>query len=248
MNFKDQHIVITGASSGIGRATATRIAAHQGTVTLIARGRDSLAEAVDEMGTGASFIAADIGQKSEILAALDLAIARNGPIDGLFLNAGAAGMFGATADYTDEAFEEVMRVNVTSPFWSVRHLLPAMMARGKGSILASGSLASERGTAGNPGYLISKHAILGLVRAIAMEAAPSNVRCNCIEFGFIDTPMLRSVPEAAQAMMAAKTPQRRVGTPEEAAAVAAFLLSDDSSHVTAQAWAVDGGLLGTLEF
>jgi NAD(P)-dependent dehydrogenase (short-subunit alcohol dehydrogenase family) len=248
MDFAGQHVVITGASSGIGRATAKRIAAHRGKVTLIARSARALAEAVDEIGVGASFIPADVGHKPEILAALDLAVERNGPLDGLFLNAGAAGMFGATADYTDAAFEEVMRVNVTSPFWSVRHVLPAMMGRGKGSILVSGSLASERGTAGNPGYLVSKHAVLGLMRAVAMEAAPSGVRSNCIEFGFIDTPMLQSVPEAAKAKMAGKTPQRRVGRPEEAAAVAAFLLSDDSSHVTAQAWAVDGGLLGTLEF
>jgi len=246
MDFREQHIVITGASSGIGRATAKRIAAHLGKVTLIARSKKLLAEAVDEIGEGASFIAADVGQKAEILDALDLAVARQGPLDGLFLNAGTAGMFGATADYTDEAFEEVMRVNVSSPFWSVRHVLAPMMARGKGAILVSGSLASERGMEGNPGYLISKHAVLGLSRAIAMEAAPSGVRCNCIEFGFIDTPLLGSVPDEAKAKMAQMTPQRRIGRPEEAASVAAFLLSDDASHVTAQAWSVDGGLLGTL--
>jgi NAD(P)-dependent dehydrogenase (short-subunit alcohol dehydrogenase family) len=79
-----------------------------------------------------------------------------------------------------------------------------------------------------------------------MEAAASGVRCNCLNPGFIDTPMLRSVPAAAQANMAARTPQGRVGRVEEAAAVAAFLLSDDASHVTAQSLAVDGGLLGTL--
>ena len=246
MDFKGQHVVITGASSGIGRATAKRIAACQGTVTLIARNESLLAEAVDEIGADANYIVADVGRQAEILRALDLALSRHGPLDGLFLNAASTGIFGPTADYTDAAFEEVMRVNVHSPFWSVRHVLPAMMARGRGAILVAGSLASERGMVGNTGYLVSKHAVLGLARAIAMEAAPSGVRCNCIEFGFIDTQMLRGVPADSKANMAAITPQRRIGTPDEAASVAAFLLSNDASHVTAQAWAVDGGLLGTL--
>jgi NAD(P)-dependent dehydrogenase (short-subunit alcohol dehydrogenase family) len=246
MDFAGQHIVITGASSGIGRATAQRIVAHQGTVSLIARSEALLAQAVRELGDRASYIVADVGRQDDIIHALDRAVARNGPLDGLFLNAATTGMFGATADYTDAAFEEVMRVNVHSPFWSVRHVLPAMMARGSGAILVSGSLASERGMVGNTGYLISKHAVLGLARAIAMEAASSGVRCNCVEFGFIDTKLLSGVPADAKANMAALTPQRRIGTPDEAASVAAFLLSDDASHVTAQAWAVDGGLLGTL--
>jgi NAD(P)-dependent dehydrogenase (short-subunit alcohol dehydrogenase family) len=246
MDFSGRHVLVTGGSTGIGRATAGRIAAHGGTVTLVARNPERLAEAAGEIGERAGFIAADVGDKPQLLRALDLAVERSGPLDGLFLNAATTAMFGATADYTDAAFEEAMRVNVHSPFWAVRHVLPAMMARGRGAILVSGSLSSERGMAGNIGYLTSKHAVLGLARGVAMEAARSGVRCNCIEFGFIDTPLLAGAPEAAKAQMAAITPQGRIGGPQEAAAVAAFLLSDDASHVTAQAWAVDGGLLGTL--
>lgn len=246
MNFTGQHVVVTGASSGIGLATAERIAALGGTVTLIARRGDVLAQACERIGERAGYFAADAGDKAQILGALDSAAERGGPIDGLFLNAATEGMFALTPGYTDEAFEEVMRINVFSLFWTVRHVLPAMIARRKGAILVTGSLGAETGMVGNIGYCTSKHAALGIARTIAMEGAPHGVRCNCIHPGFIDTPMLADVPESFKAQMARRVPQKRVGTPEEAAAVAAFLLSDDASHVTAVSLPVDGGLLGTL--
>ncbi|MCB2073853.1 MAG: SDR family oxidoreductase [Novosphingobium sp.] len=246
MDFTGQHVLVTGASSGIGRATAARIAKHGGTVTLIARRAEVLEKACEEIGERASFVAADAGVKDEILAALDLAAERSGPIDGLFLNAGTEGMFSLTPDYTDDAFAEALLVNVWSLFWTIRHVLPGMIERKKGAILVTGSLGAETGMVGNIGYCTSKHAALGIARTIAMEAAPHGVRCNCINPGFIDTPMLSDVPESFKAQMAKRVPQKRVGSPEEAAAVAAFLLSDDASHVTAQSLAVDGGLLGTL--
>lgn len=244
--FAGRHVIITGGSSGIGRATGERIAAEGGTVTLIARRADVLAKVCSGIGSAARFIAADVGDQAAILAAMDAAIAQGGPIDGLFLNAASEGMYATTPDYTDEAFEAAMRVNVHSPFWTLRHVLPAMMARKSGAILVTGTLGAVRGMAGNTGYCVSKHAVLGLARMVAMEAAPHGVRCNVLHPGFIDTPMLAGAPETAREHMAAITPQRRVGRAEEAAAVAAFLLSDDASHVTAQDLAVDGGLLGTL--
>jgi NAD(P)-dependent dehydrogenase (short-subunit alcohol dehydrogenase family) len=246
MDFTGKHVVITGGSSGIGKATAIKIASLGGKVTLIARRAEVLQQAVREVGGLASYIDADVGEKAQIIAAVDKAIERSGPIDGLFLNAATEGMFGLTPNYTDEAFERAMRVNVHSLFWTIRHVLPGMMARGTGAILITGSLGSERGMVGNIGYLASKHAALGIARTIAMEAAHSGVRCNCINPGFIDTPLMNTCPEEDKAMMAARTPQRRIGRPEEVGAVAAFLLSDDASHVTAQSVAVDGGLLGTL--
>ncbi len=247
MDFTGQHVVITGASTGIGRATAERIVAEGGKVTMIARRAQVLEAAARAIGPMASYIAADVGEKDQLIAALDSAVASSGPIDGLFLNAAAEGMYALTPEYTDEAFEQVIRVNVHSPFWAVRHVLPAMTARGKGAILITGSLGGETGMVGNIGYCASKHAATGIARCIAMEAAPGGVRCNSIAPGFIDTPMLSGTPEDFKAMMAARVPQGRIGRPEEAAAVAAFLLSDDASHVTAQSWAIDGGLLGTLK-
>jgi len=124
-----------------------------------------------------------------------------------------------------------------------------MYAARRGSVLITGSLASERGLPMNAAYVASKHAVLGMARAAAVEAAPHNVRVNCLLPGFIETPMLHQLgddPEAIRATMGATVPMGRIGSADEAAAVAAFLLSDAASHVTAQALAVDGGLLGTM--
>jgi NAD(P)-dependent dehydrogenase (short-subunit alcohol dehydrogenase family) len=247
MDFTDRHVIVTGASSGIGRATAMKIARAGGKVSLIARRADRLEQIKQELGDCAVWAAADVADQAQVIAALDAVVHRNGPADGLFLNAGAEGQFAPLADYTDDALAQVMAVNFYSPFWAIRHLLPGMMERGRGSIVITGSIGGETGMVGNPGYCASKHAVSGLAQCVAMEAAPAGVRCNVLVPGFIATEILDKVPADFQAVMAARVPQGRIGTAEEAANVAAFLLSNEASHVTAQRWAVDGGLLGTLK-
>lgn len=246
MDFSGRHVVITGASSGIGRATADRVAKASGKVTLIARRAELLEAACAELGANARFVAADVGNQAQLVAALDNAVEQNGPIDALFLNAGIGGTFAPLEAYTDENFAALMAINMMAPFWAVRHVLPAMKTRGKGSILITGSLASERGMAMNVAYVMSKHAVLGLSRAAALEAAPHGVRVNCLIPGFIETPLLEGVPGDQLGHLASRVPQGRLGSSAETAEVAAFLLSDAASHVTAQSWAVDGGVLGTL--
>jgi NAD(P)-dependent dehydrogenase (short-subunit alcohol dehydrogenase family) len=246
MNFSGQHVVITGASTGIGKAAAKRVHAAGGTVTLIARRSDLLEALCQELGENAHWAAADVGDQAQLTAALDAAVHQAGPIDGLFLNAGTGGTFAPLEAYSDANFEALMAVNMKAPFWAVRHVFPAMKARGKGSILITGSLSSERGMTMNAGYVMSKHAVLGLARAAALEAAPHGVRVNCLVPGFIDTPLLEGVPREQIAGLAANIPQGRLGSAAETAEVAAFLLSDAASHVTGQSWAVDGGVLGTL--
>jgi NAD(P)-dependent dehydrogenase (short-subunit alcohol dehydrogenase family) len=251
--FKGRHILVTGASTGIGRATARMLARRGARVSLIARSEATLKDAVAEIrseGGAAAYGVADVGDKSALLSVFDTAEGAFGPIEGLFANAGMGGSFAPFSDYDDEMFDTVIRTNMTSVFWAMKRVLPGMVARKRGSIVITGSLASERGMANNPGYVASKHAVLGLARSAALEVAPSNVRVNCILPGLIETPLLHNIGgddiPAAMAFMGRNVPQGRVGTADETAEVATFLLSDAASHVTGQGWAVDGGILGTL--
>ena len=244
--FTGSHIVVTGASSGIGRATAILLSERGAKVSLIARRAEALAAVREAAGEETFAAPADVADRAALLAAIDAAEAALGPIDGLFANAGTGGAFAPFTDYDDTVFEDVLRTNLLSPFWAMKRVLPAMMARRRGAILVTGSLASERGMAHNPGYVASKHAVLGLARAAALEAAPHNVRVNCVVPGFIETEMLANLGPDALARMASRVPQERTGTAAELAEVAAFLLSDAAAHVTGQSWAVDGGILNTL--
>lgn len=246
MDFTGKHVIVTGASSGIGEATARTIAARGGSVTLIARREERLAKLASEMGPGTRWFAADVGDAAAQREALEQAVEAGGSVDGLFLNAGTGGSFAPVEDYGDDAFEQVLAVNLLAPYRAIAQLLPAMKARRAGAILVTGSLASERGMANNTAYVASKHAVLGLARAVALEAAPHGVRCNCIVPGFIETEMFAALPSDALEQIAARVPQGRTGSAQELAEVAAFLLSDAASHVTGQSLAVDGGVLGTL--
>ena len=249
MTFADRHILVTGASTGIGRATARLLASRGARVSLVARRQAVLDDVVREIeaagGKGAAF-SADVADKAALIAAVDAAEATFGPVDGLYANAGTGGGFAPFHLYDDNTFEDVLRTNLIAPFWAIKRVLPSMIERRRGAILVTGSLASHRGMANNPGYVASKHGLLGLARAAALEAAPHGVRVNCIIPGFIDTPMMEGLPPGAKDAIAGHVPQRRMGTPDEMAEVAAFLLSDAASHVTAQSWSVDGGVLGTL--
>lgn len=247
MDFHGQHIVVTGGSSGIGLVTAQVLASRGARVSLIARRQELLDEAVAGIGEHAAGFAADVGEKDQLDAALDAAATHFGPIHGLFANAGLTGGFTPAVSFDPAVFEQTIRVNLISVFWAIQKVLPAMIAARNGVILVTGSMGSKRGMAMNPAYVSSKHGVLGLTRAIAVEMAPHGVRANCIIPGFIRTEALDRIPEHQKGKIEQRIPMRHMGTCEELAEVAAFMLSDAASHVTGQDWAVDGGVLETIE-
>jgi NAD(P)-dependent dehydrogenase (short-subunit alcohol dehydrogenase family) len=251
--FDGRHVLVTGASTGIGLATATLLARRGAKVFLVARSLGKLEEAtgaITRAGGTAAFGAADVADRTALLAVIDEAERNFGPLAGLFANAGTGGRFTPLAEYDDDTFDAVLRTNLTSVFWAIKRVLPGMTQRRCGSIVVTGSLASERGMPGNAAYVASKHAVLGLARAAAIEAAPHNVRVNCVLPGLIETPMLMQLdpnapPQALRDMLGKGVPMGRIGTADELAELACFLLSDRASHITAQSIAVDGGILGT---
>jgi len=252
--FANRHVLITGGSSGIGLATARLLARRGARVFLIARSAARLAaatEAIAHDGGTTGYAVADVADRRALLAAIDKAEGAFGAVAGLFANAGSGGRFAPLTEYDDELFDTVLRTNLTSVYWAMKRVLPAMLGAGSGSIVVTGSLASARGMPNNVAYVASKHAVMGLAHAVAAEAAPHNIRVNCVLPGLIETPMLMkldpSAPlEAIRARLGTNVPQGRIGTADELAELVCFLLSDRASHITAQTIAVDGGILGTL--
>jgi NAD(P)-dependent dehydrogenase (short-subunit alcohol dehydrogenase family) len=252
--FQGRHVLVTGGSTGIGLATAKLLARRGAKVFLLARSPRQLAEAagsITRAGGAAGYEVVNVSDRAALRAAIETAERAFGPVEGLFANAGTGGTFAPLGAYDDDVFDAVMRTNLSSVFWAIKRVLPGMIARRRGSILVTGSLASERGMPGNVAYVASKHGVLGLARAAAIEAAPHNVRVNCVLPGLIETPMLmqldpRAPVPALRDRLGQGVPMGRIGTAEELAEVACFLLSDHASHITAQAIAVDGGILGTL--
>ena len=160
MDFHGQHMAVTGGSSGIGLVTAQLLASRGARVSLVARRRELLDEAVAGIGENAAGFAADVGDKAQLEGALEAAAARFGPVHGLFANAGLTGGFTPAVAFDPAVFEETIRVNLTSVFWAIQKVLPAMIAARNGVILVTGSMGSKRGMAMNPAYVASKHGVL----------------------------------------------------------------------------------------
>ncbi len=247
--------MITGGGGGIGAATGVAMGRAGARVLLVDLDEERLAvaaRAVAATGAEVHTHVADVTSSAAVQGYVAAAVDAFATVDVLFNNAAIIGPIAALSEYDEEAFDRIMAVNVRGVFLGLRHVLPIMLAQRSGSIINTGSLSSERGLPGTPAYNAAKHAVLGLTRSAAAEAAPAGVRVNAVLPGMIDTPMLAEVasgfPDPAAARRAAEgvSPQGRLGRPEEVAAVVTFLASDGASLVNGAAWPVDGGILGTL--
>lgn len=257
VNLDGKRIIVTGASTGIGAAAAEIMGSLGAKVLVAARSEGKLkkvADAVTEAGGEGQYLAADMGSEKDIKALTEKASDLWGGVDGVFANAGMSGPAAPMPDYPLAAYDEVMNVNLKSMFILIQQVLPGMIEQGGGSIVCTGSLASKLGAPMTPAYVISKHAVLGLVRATASEVAKHNVRVNCLIPGLINTPLLEPLAEhvaggdmeATLKILNGMVPQGRVGTPQEAGWLAAFLLSDAGQYINAQSIAADGGMLGIM--
>ncbi len=243
--------IVTGAGRGIGRAIAERFADEGATVVAANRNEqegNAVVTHITDRGGEASFVRTDIRVPKDCERLIAETVERYGCLDILCNNAGV-GLLRTVVETSLEDYAYLMDTNVRGAFLLCKHAIPGMSDRGAGSIVNLASVASYVGFERDAAYCASKGALLMLTRQLALEYAPAGIRVNAICPGFVDTPELRHYceqqtdPEAAMAACNAAHPMGRVGRPEEIAAAAAFLASDESSFVTGASIVVDGGLL-----
>jgi meso-butanediol dehydrogenase / (S,S)-butanediol dehydrogenase / diacetyl reductase len=243
-------ILITGAGAGIGRAAALRFAVEGATVIAVdwdAAAAEETAGMVRSAGGRAEAEAADVAEPTAVRLLFGTTAARHARLDGLFNNAGI--VLGGTAEDTSlEDWERSLRVNLTSMYLCCREAIPIMKQQGGGVILNTASVAGLVGVKNRLAYSASKAGVVGLTKSIAMDYVADGIRCNCLCPGTVDSPSWRRRvaaspdPEAALQDMIARQPMGRVGTPDEIAALAAYLVSDEAAYTTGTAVFIDGGL------
>jgi NAD(P)-dependent dehydrogenase (short-subunit alcohol dehydrogenase family) len=239
--------LVTGAGSGIGRATALLLAAHGAKVVVADLDEGAAAATARQIGGDGTAVRADVTRQQDVDDLLAETIATYGRLDIAVNNAGVSGNFARIADITAEAWERTIDVNLTGVFRCLQAEIPHLLASGGGAIVNVSSAAGQMGVPGLAAYSASKHAVIGLTKSAALEYAREGIRINAVLPGTVHTPMLEAFaggPDVVE-KMGRGTPIGRLAQPEEVAQTIAWLVSDASSYVTGHALAVDGGALAT---
>ncbi len=241
-----QIVLITGALTGIGRAAAIAFA-QEGARVVVSGRRDKegqeLAAELEGLGAEAIFVHTDVRNERDVRDMVDKAVARFGHLDVAVNCAGTEGNPGPVTEQTAETYAATFDTNVLGTLLSMKHELRVMLAQRRGSIVNVSSTYGHTGAAGASVYAASKHAVEGLTKSAALEAAESGVRVNMVSPGPVETGMLNRFTGTAErkASLAATEPLNRVGTPEEIANSIAFLASDKASFITGASYLIDGG-------
>jgi NAD(P)-dependent dehydrogenase (short-subunit alcohol dehydrogenase family) len=253
--LQGKRTIVTGAGSGIGRASAKAFA-KEGAAVLCVDKTDAVHETVEiitKAGGRALALTADVGVEAEVKAYVERALKEFGGLDAIYANAGISGGYVPIVEQSVEQWHEVLRVNLIGPFLAIKYVAPHMIKQKKGSIVCTASVAGIRANAGPTPYSASKAGVISLVQNVANELYGTGVRVNAICPGLIETGMTKPIFDGARARgnegkIGQLNPTGRYGHPEEIAAMALFLASDESSYVNGQAYPVDGGLTSTLPF
>ena len=248
--------IVTGAASGIGRASAILFAREGARMVIVDRNVDGLsatANTIAKNGGSAEAVAADASEEDEVKAFVDRALGKFGALDIVFANAGIIGGPDPLLEQSVDLWLHVLQVNLIGPFLAIKHAAKPMIEKGRGSIILTASTAGLRANGGGAPYSASKAGVISLAQTAANALLGTGVRVNAICPGLIETGMTRWLFEAArergtQGKIGQLNPLQRAGGPAEIAAMALFLASDESSYVDGQAFAVDGGLSSTLPF
>jgi NAD(P)-dependent dehydrogenase (short-subunit alcohol dehydrogenase family) len=238
--------LVTGASSGIGRATAVELARRGAKVIASARRQqeiDAVVADIRKEGFEATAVVADVNVEQSVIDLVGKTIAIYGRIDVAFNNAGTEGAFSPFVEQTNETYDTIFNANVRGVFWSMKHEAKAMLAQGGGTIINNASMGGVIGFANAGLYIASKHAVLGLTKTASIELFKQGVRVNAVNPGIIDTPFQDRIWPSTEAKdaFAASTVPGRAGSSEEIATAVAFLASDDASFVGGHGLLVDGG-------
>jgi NAD(P)-dependent dehydrogenase (short-subunit alcohol dehydrogenase family) len=244
--MKKKVVLITGALTGIGRATALAFANEGARLVVSGRHDDEGQKLVTELrerGAEAEFLRSDVRHEDDLRRLIDKTVARFGRLDAAVNCAGTEGTPGPVTEQTAETYAATFDTNVLGTLLSMKHELRVMLAQGSGSIVNVSSTYGHRGAAGASIYAASKHAVEGLTKSAALEAASSGVRVNMVAPGPIETGMLNRFTgtEERKLGLAETVPLKRVGTPEEIAQTIIFLASDRASFITGASYLVDGG-------